>query len=251
MEGKIMQNINSIRNENNYVMFTRKDLLKRSAFFLLIIFLLIPGYASAEEGIVEKTLVIYYSRTGKTKLISETLKKHLNADLLEIKDIKDREGTWGYLTAAFDAIFNRHTPIEPEKIDFSSYQSIVVASPVWNWKISTPIHTFFDANRFDGKKVVLITNANIHIMKYEQYGDDASFVKRFFKDYIRGKKKTARSVFMSGGEYVGHYHIETKERTDEEIIEDTLKFADDIKQTISPDGIDVAKRIEQLQNRKS
>jgi len=199
----MMRNINLIKNKKDYIMFAKNNVFKRGVFFLLTIFLLMPGYASAEEGIVEKTLVIYYSRTGKTKLISET------------------------------------------------YQSIVVASPVWNWKISTPIHTFFDANKFDGKKVVLITNANIHIMKYEQYSDDASFVKRFLKDYIRGKKKTARSVFMAGsGEYVGHYHIETKERTDEEIVEDTLKFADDIKQTISPDGIDVAKRIEQLQDRK-
>jgi len=246
-----MQSINSIRNENNYAMSARKDLLKRSVLFLLTIFLLIPGHASAEESIVGKTLIIYYSRTGKTKLICETLKKHLNADLLEIKDLKDREGTWGYLTAAYDVIFNRHTPIEPEKINCSPYQSIVVASPIWNWKISTPIHTFFDANKFDGKKVVLITNANIHIMKYEQYAEDASFVKRFLKDYIRGKKKTARSVFMSGsGKYVGHYHLETKEKTDEEIIEDTLKFSDDIKKAISPDAIDVAKSIELLQDRK-
>jgi flavodoxin len=246
-----MQSINSIRNENNYVLSARKDLLKRSVFFLLTIFLLIPGYASAEESIVEKTLIIYYSRTGKTKLICETLTKHLNADLLEIKDLKNREGTWGYLTAAFDSILNRHTPIEPEKIDFSPYQSIIVASPVWNWKISTPIHTFFDANKFDGKKVVLITNANIHIMKYEQYGEDASFVKRFLKDYIRGKKKTARSVFMTGsGKYVGHYHLETKEKTDEEIIEETLKFVDDIKHTTSLDRIDVAKRIERLHDGK-
>ena len=225
-------------------------MLKRSVFFLLTIFFLIPGYSSAKKDTFEKTLIIYYSRTGKTKLICETLQKHLNADLLEIKDLKNREGTLGYLIAAFDAIFNRHTPIKPEKIDVSSYQSIIVASPVWNWKISTPIHTFFDANKFDGKKVVLITNANIHIMKYEQYGEDASFVKRFLKDYIRGKKKAARSVFMTGGEkYVGHYHLETQEKTDEEIMEETLRFVDDIKQKISPDRTDVAKRFESLHDR--
>ncbi|MBW2222332.1 MAG: flavodoxin family protein, partial [Deltaproteobacteria bacterium] len=77
-----MQSINSIRNENNYVMSSRKDLLKRSVFFLLTIFLLIPGHASAEESIVENTLIIYYSRTGKTKLICETLQKYLDVDLL-------------------------------------------------------------------------------------------------------------------------------------------------------------------------
>ncbi|MBW2553287.1 MAG: hypothetical protein JRE20_04050 [Deltaproteobacteria bacterium] len=246
-----MQSINSIRNENNYVMSSRKDLLKRSVFFLLTIFLLIPGHASAEESIVENTLIIYYSRTGKTKLICETLQKYLDADLLEINDLKDREGTWGYLTAAYDAIFNRHTPIEPEKIDFSHYQSIIVASPVWNWKLCTPIHTFLDENEFDGKKVVLITNANIHIMKYEQYSDDASFIKRLLKNYIRGKKKTAQFVFMAGGgEYVGHYHLETQEKTNEEIIENTLKYVDDIKKVFSRDEMDVATRMEKLNDNK-
>ena len=239
-----MQNITSIENKNNDTTSTEKLTFKRIFFSVLIIFFLIPWYSFAEENTTDKTLIVYYSRTGKTKLICETLQNHLNADLLAIKDLKDREGTWGYITAAFDVIFNRHTPIEPEKIDFSSYQSLVVASPIWNWKISTPIHTFLDDNKFDGKKVVLITNANIHIMKYEQYGDDASFVKKFLKDYLRGKKKAAQSVFMtSGGEYAGHYHIETKEKTDRDIIGQTLKLADSIKKTISPDEIDVTKRV--------
>jgi flavodoxin len=251
MEDIMMGNIISIKNKKDCTMFIKNRVLTKSIFLLLTISLLMPWHAFAKENATGETLIIYYSRTGKTKLICETLQKHLNADLLEIKDLKEREGTWGYLTAAFDAILNRHTPIEPEKIDFSPYQAIIVASPVWNWKISTPVHTFFDANKFDGKKVVLITNANIHIMKYEQYGEDASFVKRFLKDYIRGKQKKARSVFMTGsGKYVGHYHLETKEKTDEEIIEETLKFVDDIKHNIASDRIDVAKRIERLHDGK-
>ena len=246
-----MQNMSSNKNKNYYTVFAKSSVFTRGVFLLFTISLLMPWHAFAKENATGETLIIYYSRTGKTRLICKTVQKHLNADLLEIKDLKNREGTLGYLTAAFDAIFNRHSPIEPEKIDFSSYQSIIVASPVWNWKISTPIHTFFDANKFDGKKVVLITNANIHIMKYEQYDEDASFVKRFLKDYIRGKKKAARSVFMTGsGEYVGHYHLETKEKTDEEIIEETLKYVDDIKQNISPNRIEVSKRIEQLHDGK-
>jgi len=88
-------------------------------------------------------------------------------------------------------------------------------------------------------------------MKYEHYSDEtASFIQRFLKDYIRGKKKTAQSIFMNGGgEYVGHYHLETQEKTDEEIIEDTLKFIDGLKQTISRDEINVAKRIERQHDR--
>jgi flavodoxin len=245
MEGTTMENIHLIKNKDDY------SILKVGIFFLLTILLLLPWNVSAMEGDVEKTLIVYYSRTGKTKLICETLKNHLGTDSIQISDLKDREGTWGYVTSAFDAIFNRHTQIEPQKIDFSAYQSIIVASPVWNWKLCTPIHTFLDENEFNGKKVVLLTNANIHIMKYEQYDDDASFIKRFLKKYIRGKKKTAQSVFMAGdGNYVGHYHIETQEKTNEEIIENTLKYADDIEKILSLDRLDFAKRIKRLHDEK-
>ena len=240
-----MENIHLIKNKDAY------SILIGSIFFLLILLLLLPWNVVATESDAEKTLIVYYSRTGKTKLISETLKKQFDADLMQVSDLKDRVGTWGYITSAFDAIFNRHTQIEPQKIDFSAYQSIIVASPVWNWKLCTPIHTFLDKNEFNGKKVVLITNANIHIMKYEQYDDDASFIKRFLKKYIRGKKKTAQSVFMAGGgNYVGHYHIETQEKTNEEIIENTLKYADDIENILSLDRLDFAKRIERLHDGK-
>ena len=250
MEDTTMQNVSLNKNKKYYTLFAKSRVFTRGVFLLFTILLLTPWHTFAKENPKAGTLIIYYSRTGKTKLICETLRNTLNADLLEIKDLKNREGTWGYLTAAFDAIFNRHTPIKPERIDVSPYQSIIVASPVWNWKISTPIHTFFDANNFDGKKVILITNANIHIMKYEQYGEDASFVKRFLKDYIRGKKNAARSIFMTDdGKYVGHYHLETQEKTDEEIIEETLKVIDDIKHNISSERMDVAKKFELLHDR--
>ena len=56
---------------------------------------------------------------------------------------------------------------------------------------------------------------------------------------------------MAGdGNYVGHYHIETQEKTNEEIIENTLKYADDIEKILSLDRLDFAKRIERLHDEK-
>ena len=52
-----------------------------------------------------------------------------------------------------------------------------------------------------------------------------------------------------GGKYAGHYHLETQEKTDEEMIEDTLKFIDDLNQTISRDETNVVKRIERQHDR--
>ena len=197
---------------------------------VLAAFLVIPVYVSAEEDISPKILIIYYSRTGKTQLISKILNRYVNADLLELNDPKDRSGTWGYLKSAYEAFRHQHSPIEPEQPDISPYSHIIIASPVWSWNLCTPVHTLFEKNRFDGKKLVLITTANIHIMKYEPYGDDASFIKRFLRDYLRGKRDAAVSeVVNAGGEFIGHYHIETKAKTDEELLAETMKCADYVK----------------------
>ncbi len=211
--------------------------LKKCIFFLLAFSLIIPVSVSAEEDSTPKTLIIYYSRTGKTKLISETLNKQINADLLELKDPKDRSGTLGYLKSAYEAFRHQHSPIEPEQPDISPYSHIIIASPIWSWNLCTPVHTLFEKNRFDGKKLVLITTANIHIMKYEPYGDDASFIKRFLRDYLRGKRKAAvNEVVNAGGEFIGHYHFETKAKTDEELIAETMKCADYVKGKLAKDS---------------
>ena len=202
--------------------------------FILFIttFLIMPSSTQCKSS--TNTLLVYHSRTGITKLVCETLQKNLNADLLEIKDSKDRTGTLGFISASIDAFRHNHSPIEPEQLDLSSYDFIVVASPVWSWNLSTPIHTLFEKNRFDDKKLVLITTANIHIMKYEEYGDDAPFIKKLLRDYLRGKRKAAvTEIIESGGEFVDHYHIETKGKTSEQIVEVSSNIADDLREKIA------------------
>ena len=220
--------------KNNKLPRIKKNLFQISFVSLLITIILIPISLPAEDDSAEKSLIIYYSRTGKTKLVSEILQKNLGADILEINDPQDRSGAWGYIKSSIDAFSHKHTPIEPERFDISAYSVIIVASPIWSWSLSTPIHTLFEKNRFDGKKIVLITTANIHIMKYEQYGEDASFIKRFLKDYLKGKREAAVSeVSNAGGKFIGHYHIPTKEKTDSEIAEEAMQCLDYVKRVIS------------------
>ena len=209
-------------------------LTKPIAVLALSFIMLLPLPSIAQESTDNKTLIIYYSRTGKSCLISKTLQKELNAQILEVKDLEDRSGTLGYAGAGFDAFFDRHTTIEPAKADLSSYSNIIIVSPIWNWKLSTPIHTFIESNRFDGKKLVMFTNGNNDIRKYEQFDDSAPFLKRFFRDYIRGKSKSSKDyVTASGGDYLGHCHVETLEASDEQIISRTHTQLDKIKNVFS------------------
>jgi len=196
--------------------------------------LLAPNLCYSEAASTGDALIIVYSRTGKSMLAAQTLRTQLGADLLEIKDLEDRSGTMGYIGAGYDAFFDRHTAIEPQKADLSPYSNIIVISPIWNWKLSTPIHTFIDNNRFDGKQVIMLTTGNNDIRKYELYDDSAPFLKRFFRDYIRGKSQSVRSyVTANGGYFIKHYHVETLEIPDKEIITRVAKHVENIKKDFS------------------
>lgn len=194
-----------------------------------------PAISFAATNDPEKLLIVYYSRTGNCRLVSETLQKQIGGTIREIKDLEDRSGTLGYWHAGFDAFFDRGTTIEPAQVDLSPYSLIIVVSPVWNWKLSTPIRTFFNSHRFDGKKVILFTTANNDIRKYEQYDDTAPFIKRYFRDYIRGKSKTSRDyVIKFGGDFIKHCHLETLDKSNEQIINGTLQQISTIKAMVFP-----------------
>ncbi len=213
---------------------TRMIYIQTLSILVVAMLLLVPNLCYSEEASTGNALIIVYSRTGKSMLAAQTLKTQLGADLLEIKDLEDRSGTMGYIGAGYDAFFDRHTDIQPQKVDLSPYSNIIIISPIWNWKLSTPIHTFIDNNRFDGKQVIMLTTGNNDIRKYEQYDDRAPFLKRFFRDYIRGKSESVRSyVTAQGGYFIKHYHVQTLETPDKEIITRTAKHVENIQKDFS------------------
>ena len=51
-----------------------------------------------------KCLVVYYTRTGKTKVVAEKVSAELGADIEEIVDLKKREGKLGWIAGGRDAM---------------------------------------------------------------------------------------------------------------------------------------------------
>lgn len=222
----------------SYCTLIKKRLLEKRIFYLFIIFLLVPVYVSAGEGMGDKSLIVYYSRTGKTRVLCDVLQQHISSDVLEIKTLDEdryRPGRIGYYTAAFDSVFNRYIPIVPEQPDFSSYASIIIVSPVWNWKLSAPIRSLLHENqgKFDGKKMIFITNANEEVSKYEMHGDDGPFLKRYFRDFLRDKCAAMKSFAESSGcAITGYHHVATEEKTDEQIMDTISSFIPEIKKEL-------------------
>lgn len=238
-----------ISNRTKYTAFSNNSLVLRGVFCLLATVLALPAYAPAGENGADNTLIVYYSRTGKSRLLCDALQQQINGDLLEVKPLDEdryRPGRIGYYTAAFDSVFNRYIPIVPEELDVSSYTSIVIVSPVWNWKLSAPIRTLIHNNQeaFDGKSVVFVTSANEEVTKYEVYGDDASFLKRYLRDFLRDKCAAMKSfVESSGCTVAGYHHIATQEKTDEQIMAAITSLIPEIQRELSG-GMQLARIIE-------
>jgi flavodoxin len=90
-----------------------------------------------------KTLIVYYSRSGNTAKVANAVAEELGGDVDEIVDVKNRAGFFGYLSAAWDTIFNNETDIEPLEKRPADYDLVVIGTPIWNWKVPAPTRAFF------------------------------------------------------------------------------------------------------------
>ncbi len=94
-----------------------------------------------------RILVIYYSRTGHTKRIAEEIAKAAGGDLEAITDPSDRSGILGYLRSAYQAFRQRSVEIGPAAHDPSSYDLVVIGTPIWNMSVSPPVRSYLQREK--------------------------------------------------------------------------------------------------------
>jgi flavodoxin len=94
-------------------------------------------------GDVMKSLVVYYSRSGKTEDIARIIAKKLSSEIEEIDDHKNRKGLLGFINSGNEAYLQRTIPIKKLKKDPAQYELLIVGTPIWAGNMSTPILSFF------------------------------------------------------------------------------------------------------------
>lgn len=97
-----------------------------------------------------KTLIVYYSRTGRTRKVAQALSHRLGADLDELHETRSRSGLIGYLAGGRDAWLARDTGLAPLKYDPSGHDLVVLAGPVWAFTICPALRAYA---RQHGKKL--------------------------------------------------------------------------------------------------
>jgi len=155
-----------------------------------------------------KTVILYYSRTRKTANVAKTVASKINADSIEIIDLKERMGVINYLSSSLDALRENKTNIKPDSLDISEYGLIYIGSPTWAAKPAPAIITMIDKCDFKGKDVIL----------FSTMGNSGGL-----KVIDRMREK----IEARGGRMVNSFTVKTSGKEIEEIDKETEKILEE------------------------
>ena len=66
----------------------------------------------------------------------------VDGDLEQIVDRTKRTGALGYLRSSYEAFRRRLVTIEPGTHDPSTYDLVIVGTPIWNLSVSSPVRSY-------------------------------------------------------------------------------------------------------------
>ncbi|HET8939746.1 MAG TPA: hypothetical protein VFN67_40180 [Polyangiales bacterium] len=101
----------------------------------------------------QQILVVYYSRTGMTRLLSNMLADELDCALEELRDMRPRNGLIGLMSRSIDAALDRPTQLGPVRENPSEYELVIVATPVWNRSVCSAVRTYLSEHSGRFRKV--------------------------------------------------------------------------------------------------
>lgn len=118
--------------------------------------------AAAQPTTGGKTLVAYFSASGNTKAVAETIASALNADIFEItpappytREDLDWTADSSRVNREHDNESLRAVELTRSTVDgWDSYDTVFIGYPIW-WGIAAwPVDSFVKANDFTGKTVI-------------------------------------------------------------------------------------------------
>jgi flavodoxin len=105
-----------------------------------------------------KSLVIYYSFEGNSKAAAEKTAELTGADIVRITTEQEppREGRKKFMKGGAQALRGFRPEIHTDPVDYSLYDTIYIAGPVWAGTFAPAMGTYLERHPFSGKKVFLI-----------------------------------------------------------------------------------------------
>lgn len=94
--------------------------------------------------IMSKTIVIYHSYTGHTKMVADYIKEKLKCDILELKPKTPFSNDYQTVVDMYEnnSINDKVIELEEININLDEYDKVILGSPVW-WYTITPVIASF------------------------------------------------------------------------------------------------------------
>jgi hypothetical protein len=113
-----------------------------------------PTVTAAADNSV-KLFVVCYSRTEKARMVATALKNQLGCEMGEIVSHSKK----GVFTIMLDQVFNRDDCQEPLSTNLKAYNPIIIVTPVWFMRLSSPARTFIKTADLKGKDAYIFTTS--------------------------------------------------------------------------------------------
>lgn len=108
-----------------------------------------------------RACVIFYSYSGITRCVAEGIRNASGCDLIEVRTQKPYSAFTAYTTGVLRSRKMACDPIEPEEIDVSGYDFLIIGAPVWAGRPAPAINTAVRAlSGCEGKMAVIFTTSS-------------------------------------------------------------------------------------------
>ncbi len=140
------------------------------------------GIAAGWQDSAAKPFIVYYSRTGGTQKVASALQNELGCGMEEIVSTS-KKGTGAIF---MDQVFDRADEQEPLKQNLGAYNPIILVTPIWLMRLSSPARTFVKQGELNGKDVYILTVSGGPLSKGR---------KNAFKEFAAEQGLTVKEVY--------------------------------------------------------
>ena len=141
--------------------------MRRFILILIAVMIQFATVASAMGAGELRTLVVYYSYSGVTQSLAQSIAGTCNGELLEVVDHgnyprPESQTTYSYANEERRQIDNGVWPqINTAVESFDAWDAVIICTPLWNGKMANPMLTFLHnhAEKLAGKQVALVVTS--------------------------------------------------------------------------------------------
>lgn len=151
------------------------------------------------------SLIIVYSSGKEIQYVSNIINEHYESDIIEVKDLKRKNGFFNNIINNFNAFANNDTEISPEVIDFDDYNLVLLGCPSTLDNISPALNTLIKNCNLSGKNVIIFTTTR---------STGGTNVLKQIKKAVENK----------GGNVVNSFIVRTNNKTEQEILVNTVRL---------------------------